>query len=106
MHGGEVRKESMGGVKDGAPLVQTDICPTPHATHMRNKGESNLSSVLKKPRVHYLREDLLQSPPDLASIYSAHSMLSLHSALVCSGEQQAQGGDGERHRVGVFYKGK
>ena len=95
--GGEVRKESLGGVKDGemAPLVPTSISPTPNSPYMRNnviyfdKGESNLSSLLKKPRVHYLGgEDLLQFPPDSASIYSAPSMLSLHSALESSKHEE------------------
>ena len=95
--GGEVRKESLGGVKDRemAPLVPTSISPTPHSPHMRNnviyfeKGESNLSSLLKKPRVHYLGgEDLLQFPPDSASIYSAPSMLSLHSAVESSKHEE------------------
>ena len=95
--GVEVRKESLGGVKDRemAPLVPTDISPTPHSPHMRNnviyfeKGESNLSSLLKKPRGHYLGgEDLLQFPPDSASIYSAPSMLSLHSAVESSKHEE------------------
>ena len=92
--GVEVRRKSMGGVKDGemAPVVPTDISPTPHSPHMRNnidKGESNLSSLLKKPRVHYLGgEDLLQFPPDSASIYSAPSMLSLHSAVESSKHEE------------------
>ena len=95
--GVEVRKESLGGVKDRemAPLVPTSISPTPHSPHMRNnviyfeKGESNLSSLLKKPRVHYLGgEDLLQFPPDSASIYSAPSMLSLHSAVESSKHEE------------------
>ena len=94
---GEVRKESVRGVKDGemAPLVPTAISPTPHSPHMRNnviyfdKGESNLSSLLKKPRGHYLGgEDLLQFPPDSASIYSAPSMLSLHSAVESSKHEE------------------
>ena len=94
---GEVRKESLGGVKDGemAPLVPISISPTPHSPYMRNnvmyfdKGESNLSSLLKKPRVHYLAgEDLLQFPPDSASIYSAPSMLSLHSAVESSKHEE------------------
>ena len=87
----------MGGVNDGemAPLVPTSISPTPHSPYMRNnviyfdKGESNLSSLLKKPRVHYLGgEDLLQFPPDSASIYSAPSMLSLHSAVESSKHEE------------------
>ena len=90
--GVEVRK-SMGGVKDGemAPLVPTDISPTPHSPHVRNnidKGESNLTSFLKKPRVHYLGGDLLQFPPDSASIYSAPSMLSLHPAVESSKHEE------------------
>ena len=94
---GEVRKEYLGGIKDGemAPLVPTDVFTTPHSPHMRSnviyfeKGESNLSSLLKKPRVHYLGgEDLLQFPPDSASIYSAPSMLSLHSAVESSKHEE------------------
>ena len=88
--GGEVRKESLRGVKDGemAPLVSTAISPTPHSPYMRNKGESNLSTVFKNPRVHYMGEDLLQFPTDSASIYSAPSMLSLHSAVESSKHEE------------------
>ena len=103
--GGEVRRESVGGRENGemAPLVTPAISSNPHSPHMRkniiylDEGESTFSSLLKKPRVHYLGEDLNQFPPDSASIYSAPSMLSLHSAVEAESskhEEEKVGGGG------------
>ena len=87
-----------------APLVTPAISSNPHSPHMRkniiylDEGESTFSSLLKKPRVHYLGEDLNQFPPDSASIYSAPSMLSLHSAVEAESskhdEEKVGGGGG------------
>jgi hypothetical protein len=43
------------------------------------ESQSNLAFSSVKPS--HLGDDLKQFPPDSASIYSAHSMLSIHSAV-------------------------
>ena len=100
--GGEGDREVVCGV-NGVPRVVS----APHSPYRRKdimyttESESNLVSLSTKPKVSYLGDGLKQQfPPDTSSIYSAHSMLSIHSAVEAESskheEIEVRGGAGER----------
>ena len=92
---GKGEREEMGGEEDvreelehnveAYPLVASPC--SPHSPYKRKdilyitESESNLASYSTKHKNHYLSDDIIQVPPDATSIYSAPSMLSLHSAV-------------------------
>ena len=81
----DVRRESVGVIEDGEthPLVPSPVLSYPQSPRMRKNiiyFDGSESSNLNKPSVCYLGDNLKQFPPDSASIYSAPSMLSIHSA--------------------------
>ena len=82
----DVRKESVGAIEDSEAhsLVPSIVLSSPHTAYMRKNiiyFDGSKSSNLNKPSVRYLRDNFKQFPPDSASIYSAPSMLSVHSAV-------------------------
>lgn len=82
---------------------------TAHSPHKRKniiyitESESNLASCTINSKVHHLGDDLNQYPPDSSSIYSAPSMLSIHSAVEADSskhdEVEVKGEGGSSHMV-------
>ena len=87
VHGEDEEEEE--GEEEGEEVngeVQVMVSPaSPSSPYMRknilyiSESQSNLAATRSK--VGFLGDDLKQFPPDSASIYSAHSMLSIHSAV-------------------------
>ena len=89
VHGEDEEEEEGEGEGEGEEVngdVQVMVSPaSPSSPYMRknilyiSESQSNLAATRSK--VGFLGDDLKQFPPDSASIYSAHSMLSIHSAV-------------------------
>lgn len=83
---GEERTEG-GGERDTAHLVPLNDLHSPYVQRRiiyYDDSHPDLSTYLRETaRVHYAKKDFMQVPPnpDSTSIYSAPSMLSLHSAV-------------------------
>ena len=81
--GGERESDGEGETKEHVTVTHS----TPHSPYKRKniiyitESESNLASRTINSKVHHLGDDLDQFPPDSTSIYSAPSMLSIHSAV-------------------------
>lgn len=83
---GGIRRESV-GEEGTSPLVTTVTNSISHSPYKRKnilyitESESNLALYTTKSNDPHLGDNLRQFPPDSASIYSAPSMLSIHSAV-------------------------
>lgn len=82
---GEEWRTEGGGERDTSHLVPVNNLHSPNIQRRilyYDDSQPDLSSYLH-PRVHYPKNNVLQVPPnpDSTSIYSAPSMLSIHSAV-------------------------